>query len=128
MTSVWLRPNGFFMSLLSSSDNATLWTVDPLYRKKEKKIMIISSEKQNYTAVDWRRCTGCERSCIPATTIYDESAFVSTLNTSNCSAHWSNTLTVVFIDSTISCGSNFCTTSLKSIEYAKRTVINLWDY
>jgi hypothetical protein len=43
--------------------------------------------KTKHTVVDSRRCIGCERSCIPATTIYDESAFVSTLNTSNCSAH-----------------------------------------
>jgi hypothetical protein len=43
--------------------------------------------KINYTVVDSRRCVGCERSCIPATTIYDESAFVSTLNTSKRSEH-----------------------------------------
>lgn len=68
------------------------------------------------TVVDSRRWGAVERSCIPATTIYDESAFVSTLNTSKRSEHWSNALTVAFIDSTICCGSNFWTTSLKSIE------------
>lgn len=127
MISAWLRPNGFFMSPPSSSENAILCTDDPLYRKQDNR-NIHMGRKVNCTAVDSRRCAGCERSCIPATTIYDESALVSTLNTSKRSELWSKTLTMALIDSTICCGSNFCTTSLKSIEYAKKTVINLCDY
>jgi hypothetical protein len=36
MTSAWLRPNGFFMSLLNSSEYATLCADDPLYKKRER--------------------------------------------------------------------------------------------
>jgi len=91
--------------------------------KTEKKF--INGFLTNSTVLDSRRCGCTGRSCIPATTIYDESAFVSTLNTSKCSEHRSNAFTVALIDSTICCGFNFCITSLKSIEYANRTVNTL---
>jgi hypothetical protein len=96
-----------------------------LFKKATEIHKLIFVSKKYNTVVDSRRCGTVERSCIPATTIYDESAFVSTLNTSKRSEHRSNALTVAFIDSTICCGSNFCITSLKSIEYPNKTVINL---